>query len=154
MLETSSQEKKKKQSVFCDSRQVESASSHRFLSFVYHLCMFLRSGLSSWRLRQLDTATFLPNICTHRTATMSVGVESGVSNDEVLNIRYPLHRACRDGDVVALCSLLQCTTNQADLITEDSVYGWTPIHWAAHFGKVACKHSKTNRDRRFILSHC
>lgn len=77
---------------------------------------------------------------------MSVSVESGFSNDEVLNIRYPLHRACRDGDVVALCSLLQCTTNQADLITEDSVYGWSPIHWAAHFGKVACKHSKTNRE--------
>uniref|UniRef100_A0A4W5K426 Ankyrin repeat domain 10 n=1 Tax=Hucho hucho TaxID=62062 RepID=A0A4W5K426_9TELE len=70
---------------------------------------------------------------------MSVGVvESGFSNDEVLNIRYPLHRACRDGDVGALCSLLQCTKNLADLITEDSFYGWTPIHWAAHFGKLEC----------------
>ena len=112
----------------------------------------MRSGLNSWRLRQLDTATFLPNICTHRIATMSVNVESGFSNDEVLNIRYPLHRACRDGDVVALCSLLQCTTNQADLITEDSVYGWSPIHWAAHFGKVACKHSKTNREIIHIVT--
>ncbi|XP_062303533.1 ankyrin repeat domain-containing protein 10a isoform X1 [Osmerus eperlanus] len=69
---------------------------------------------------------------------MSVGIESGFSNDEVLNIRFPLHRACRDGDVGALCSLLQCTTNQADLIAEDSFYGWTPIHWAAHFGKLEC----------------
>lgn len=67
---------------------------------------------------------------------MSVGIESGFSNDEVLNNRFPLHRACRDGDVGALSSLLQCATNQADLVAEDSFYGWTPIHWAAHFGKV------------------
>ncbi|XP_063067989.1 ankyrin repeat domain-containing protein 10a isoform X2 [Engraulis encrasicolus] len=70
---------------------------------------------------------------------MSVGcIESGFSNDEVLNNRFPLHRACRDGDVGTLCSLLQCATNQADLVAEDSFYGWTPIHWAAHFGKLEC----------------
>ncbi|XP_012697783.1 ankyrin repeat domain-containing protein 10b isoform X2 [Clupea harengus] len=69
---------------------------------------------------------------------MSVGIESGFSSEEVLNIRFPLHRACRDGDVGALCSLLQFTTNQADLAVEDSFYGWTPLHWAAHFGKLEC----------------
>ncbi|XP_051558504.1 ankyrin repeat domain-containing protein 10a [Myxocyprinus asiaticus] len=69
---------------------------------------------------------------------MSVGLEPGFSNDEVLNIRYPLHRACRDGDVGALCLLLQHSTNLADLVAEDSFYGWTPIHWAAHFGKLKC----------------
>ncbi|XP_062390495.1 ankyrin repeat domain-containing protein 10b [Sardina pilchardus] len=69
---------------------------------------------------------------------MSVGIESGFSSEEVLNIRFPLHRACRDGDVGALCSILQCTTNQADLAVEDSFYGWTPLHWAAHFGKLEC----------------
>ncbi|XP_052455193.1 ankyrin repeat domain-containing protein 10 [Carassius gibelio] len=69
---------------------------------------------------------------------MSVGMEPGFSNDEVLNIRYPLHRACRDGDVGALCSLLQRSSNQAELAAEDSFYGWTPIHWAAHFGKLEC----------------
>ncbi|KAK1802872.1 hypothetical protein P4O66_021417 [Electrophorus voltai] len=69
---------------------------------------------------------------------MSVGIESGFSNDEVLNARFPLHRACRDGDVGALCSLLQCSTNRADLVAEDSFFGWTPIHWAAHFGKLEC----------------
>lgn len=68
--------------------------------------------------------------------TMSVGIESGFSSEEVLNARFPLHRACRDGDVGALCSLLQGTSNPADLSVEDSFYGWTPIHWAAHFGKV------------------
>uniref|UniRef100_W5MRQ5 Ankyrin repeat domain 10b n=1 Tax=Lepisosteus oculatus TaxID=7918 RepID=W5MRQ5_LEPOC len=70
--------------------------------------------------------------------TMSVGFESGFSSEEVLNIRFPLHRACRDGDIGALCSLLQRTANRADLVAEDSFYGWTPIHWAAHFGKLEC----------------
>ncbi|KAJ8282677.1 hypothetical protein COCON_G00051960 [Conger conger] len=69
---------------------------------------------------------------------MSISIESGFSSEEVLNIRFPLHRACRDGDIGALCSLLQCITNQADLAAEDSFYGWTPIHWAAHFGKLEC----------------
>ncbi|XP_028837408.1 ankyrin repeat domain-containing protein 10a [Denticeps clupeoides] len=69
---------------------------------------------------------------------MSVCVESGFSDDELLTLRFPLHRACRDGDVGALCSLLQCAANQADLVAEDSFYGWTPIHWAAHFGKLEC----------------
>ncbi|XP_026150552.1 ankyrin repeat domain-containing protein 10b [Mastacembelus armatus] len=69
---------------------------------------------------------------------MSVGVESGFSSEEVLNSRFPLHRACRDGDVGALCSLLQCTSNPADLTVEDTFYGWTPVHWAAHFGKLEC----------------
>ncbi|CAL8268568.1 unnamed protein product [Lota lota] len=70
---------------------------------------------------------------------MSGGIESsGFSSEEVLNHRFPLHRACRDGDVGALCSLLQCITNPADLTVEDSFYGWTPIHWAAHFGKLEC----------------
>ncbi|MGH0134795.1 UNVERIFIED_CONTAM: hypothetical protein FKN15_064548 [Acipenser sinensis] len=64
--------------------------------------------------------------------------ESGFSSEEVLNVRYPLHRACRDGDIGALCSLLQHSANKTDLATEDSFYGWTPIHWAAHFGKLEC----------------
>ncbi|XP_056320741.1 ankyrin repeat domain-containing protein 10b isoform X2 [Danio aesculapii] len=67
---------------------------------------------------------------------MSVGLESGFSSEEVLNIRFPLHRACRDGDVGALCSLLQRGSEQ--LSVEDSFYGWTPLHWAAHFGKLEC----------------
>ncbi|KAG7259039.1 hypothetical protein CRUP_009965 [Coryphaenoides rupestris] len=70
---------------------------------------------------------------------MSVGAESmGFSSEEVLSQRFPLHRACRDGDVGALCSLLRCAASPADLAAEDSFYGWTPIHWAAHFGKLEC----------------
>ncbi|XP_061142383.1 ankyrin repeat domain-containing protein 10b isoform X1 [Syngnathus typhle] len=69
---------------------------------------------------------------------MSVVCDSGFSSEEVLNSRFPLHRACRDGDVGALCSLLHTTANPADLTVEDTFYGWTPIHWAAHFGKLEC----------------
>ncbi|XP_006049203.1 ankyrin repeat domain-containing protein 10 isoform X4 [Bubalus kerabau] len=62
------------------------------------------------------------------------GVEAGFSSEELLSLRFPLHRACRDGDLAALCSLLQ-QTPRAHLAAEDSFYGWTPVHWAAHFGK-------------------
>ncbi|CAL1582113.1 unnamed protein product [Knipowitschia caucasica] len=69
---------------------------------------------------------------------MSAGLESGFSSEEVLTARFPLHRACRDGDMGALLSLLQCTASPAELAVEDSFYGWTPLHWAAHFGKLEC----------------
>lgn len=65
------------------------------------------------------------------------GVEAGFSSEELLSLRFPLHRACRDGDLVALCSLLPHTP-RAHLAAEDSFYGWTPVHWAAHFGKLEC----------------
>ncbi|XP_060733053.1 ankyrin repeat domain-containing protein 10b isoform X1 [Tachysurus vachellii] len=68
---------------------------------------------------------------------MSAG-ECGFSSEEVLSARFPLHRACRDGDVLALSSLLHSDTYRAALQTEDSFYGWTPIHWAAHFGRLEC----------------
>ncbi|XP_017325609.1 ankyrin repeat domain-containing protein 10 isoform X1 [Ictalurus punctatus] len=69
---------------------------------------------------------------------MSVAGECGFSSEEVLNVRFPLHRACRDGDMLALHSLLHSDTHRAELLTEDSFYGWTPIHWAAHFGRLEC----------------
>ncbi|XP_008278009.1 ankyrin repeat domain-containing protein 10-like isoform X2 [Stegastes partitus] len=65
---------------------------------------------------------------------MSVEVEPDFSGDEVFIRRFPVHRACRDGDVGALLSL----SNQAHLTAEDSCYGWTPIHWAAHYGQLEC----------------
>ncbi|KAG8517043.1 Ankyrin repeat domain-containing protein 10 [Galemys pyrenaicus] len=68
-------------------------------------------------------------------AGASAGVEAGFSSEELLSLRFPLHRACRDGDLAALCSLLQ-QAPRAHLAAEDSFYGWTPVHWAAHFGKV------------------
>ncbi|XP_059233952.1 ankyrin repeat domain-containing protein 10 isoform X3 [Mustela nigripes] len=71
------------------------------------------------------------------TAGTGAGVEAGFSSEELLSLRFPLHRACRDGDLGALCSLLQ-RTPRAQLAAEDSFYGWTPVHWAAHFGKLEC----------------
>ncbi|KAM4796370.1 ankyrin repeat domain-containing protein 10 [Rhinophrynus dorsalis] len=71
---------------------------------------------------------------------MSVCSESGFSSEEVLSLRFPLHRACRDGDLSCLRSLLQGPPGNTalQLGKEDSCYGWTPIHWAAHFGKLEC----------------
>ncbi|XP_040888621.1 ankyrin repeat domain-containing protein 10a [Toxotes jaculatrix] len=69
---------------------------------------------------------------------MSVGQEADFSGDEVFISRFPIHRACRDGDVGALVSLSQQLANQAHLTAEDSCYGWTPIHWAAHYGQLEC----------------
>ncbi|XP_060786475.1 LOW QUALITY PROTEIN: ankyrin repeat domain-containing protein 10-like [Neoarius graeffei] len=69
---------------------------------------------------------------------MSAAGECGFSSEEVLSVRFPLHRACRDGDVLALHSLLHNDPDRAELLTEDSFYGWTAIHWAAHFGRLEC----------------
>uniref|UniRef100_A0A1B0GQX7 Ankyrin repeat domain 10 n=3 Tax=Mus TaxID=862507 RepID=A0A1B0GQX7_MOUSE len=71
------------------------------------------------------------------SAGAGAAVEAGFSSEELLSLRFPLHRACRDGDLVALCSLLPHTP-RAHLAAEDSFYGWTPVHWAAHFGKLEC----------------
>lgn len=69
---------------------------------------------------------------------MSEGREADFSSDEVFIRRFPVHRACRDGDVGALVSLTQQLPNQTHLCAEDSCYGWTPIHWAAHYGQLEC----------------
>ncbi|CAJ1087139.1 ankyrin repeat domain-containing protein 10-like isoform X2 [Xyrichtys novacula] len=69
---------------------------------------------------------------------MSVGPEPDFSNDEVFGSRFPVHRACRDGDVGVLVSLLQQLSNRTHLTAEDSSYGWTPLHWAAHYGQLEC----------------
>lgn len=70
------------------------------------------------------------------SSLMSVGLEPALSRDEEFVSRFPIHRACRDGDVGALVSLFQQLSNQAQLTVEDSCYGWAPIHWAAHYGQV------------------
>ncbi|XP_063415383.1 ankyrin repeat domain-containing protein 10-like isoform X1 [Mytilus trossulus] len=57
------------------------------------------------------------------------------TSEDLLESHYPLHRACRDGDLDAMSLLL---SNGPDFYQEDGLYGWTPIHWAANFGKLAC----------------
>lgn len=62
-------------------------------------------------------------------------------SEEAFTERFPLHRACRDGDVAGLLALLQRLSGLSDhghLSTEDSRYGWTPLHWAAHYGQLEC----------------
>ncbi|XP_053240400.1 ankyrin repeat domain-containing protein 10 [Podarcis raffonei] len=69
--------------------------------------------------------------------SLGSGPEAGFSSEELLTLRFPLHRACRDGDLPALCCLLQSAPRE-NLAAEDSFYGWMPIHWAAQFGKLDC----------------
>ncbi|XP_078061371.1 ankyrin repeat domain-containing protein 10a isoform X3 [Mustelus asterias] len=63
--------------------------------------------------------------------------ERGFSSEELLALRFPLHRACRDGDTAAVRSLLAASPLSHTGL-EDNFYGWTPLHWAAHFGKLEC----------------
>ncbi|XP_050416528.1 ankyrin repeat domain-containing protein 10 isoform X1 [Patella vulgata] len=60
----------------------------------------------------------------------------GTSNERTLEVDYPLHKACRDGDQEKVTALL--LAGQHDLYEEDGYYGWTPTHWASYFGKLAC----------------
>ncbi|XP_004086066.1 ankyrin repeat domain-containing protein 10 isoform X1 [Oryzias latipes] len=69
---------------------------------------------------------------------MSAGLSAEKCGEEVFFTQFPVHRACRDGDVGALVPLLQQLSHRAPLTAEDSYYGWTPIHWAAHYGRLEC----------------
>ena len=55
--------------------------------------------------------------------------------------RFPLHRACRDGNTENLKSLLEELRNNIQqsnlLVSEDDCYHWTAAHFAAYFGKVS-----------------
>ncbi|TNN42940.1 Ankyrin repeat domain-containing protein 10 [Liparis tanakae] len=57
-------------------------------------------------------------------------------DEELLAGRFPVHRACREGDVGALVALVQQLADPEHLTAEDSSYGWSPLHWAAHCGQV------------------
>ncbi|XP_074650081.1 uncharacterized protein LOC141905187 isoform X2 [Tubulanus polymorphus] len=58
------------------------------------------------------------------------------NSEDVLKTHFPLHRCCRDGDVDTLSLLLMKA--QHGIYSEDCFYGWTPVHWAAYFGKLGC----------------
>lgn len=57
-----------------------------------------------------------------------------LSTEELFQQSFPLHQACRDGDLEKLSALL--SRGNVDLYEEDSFTGWSPLHWAANFGKV------------------
>jgi len=56
------------------------------------------------------------------------------ASEDMLKSHFPMHRACRDGDLETLADILE--TGEVNYYEEDDFYGWTPIHWAAYFGKV------------------
>nr|XP_002123436.3 ankyrin repeat domain-containing protein 10 isoform X2 [Ciona intestinalis] len=61
----------------------------------------------------------------------------GSESESVIARQYPIHKACRDGDAVTL-SRAVAVASPDQLVAEDQFYGWTPVHWAAYFGKVEC----------------
>lgn len=76
----------------------------------------------------------------------ALGADSRRDKELVLN-QFPVHRACRDGDLLGLMSLLERLSNH--LTAEDSGYGWTPLHWAAHYGQV-----EFNRQLSYTVTLC
>jgi len=56
--------------------------------------------------------------------------------EKLLWEEFPLHRCCRDGDAASLYSYV--TAGSHSIFTEDSFYGWTPIHWASRFDHAQC----------------
>ena len=88
-----------------------------------------------------------------KSQKLNMGAECGFQTKQQLNecilrcpwSEYPLppvHRACRDGDILSLTYL----TIQGDRLAvfhsinaQDQFLMWTPIHWAAYFGKVSFK---------------
>ncbi|XP_045607768.1 ankyrin repeat domain-containing protein 10 isoform X2 [Procambarus clarkii] len=74
---------------------------------------------------------------SHHPHCASGGMWS-VMSENMLSQSFPVHRACRDGDVSTLRVLLQQEAVRAHLTLEDTYYGWTPVHWAAYFGKIEC----------------
>ncbi|CAL1601332.1 unnamed protein product [Knipowitschia caucasica] len=71
---------------------------------------------------------------------MSLEADLELSSEEAFLHLFPLHRACRDGDVEALVGLLHRLSEHTagHLSTEDYRFGWTPLHWAAHYGQLEC----------------
>jgi len=61
---------------------------------------------------------------------------TGAMTERLMYEEFPLHRCCRDGDDASLYRFV--TAGSHSIFTEDSFYGWTPIHWAARFDHVHC----------------
>ncbi|XP_029643659.1 ankyrin repeat, PH and SEC7 domain containing protein secG isoform X1 [Octopus sinensis] len=82
--------------------------------------------------------------------------------EDILRNDYPLHYACREGDVDRLRRLLDEYTatmtapinlalSNSIMLKEDCFYGWTPAHWAAYFGKLACLQKLSCFNRPYNL---
>ncbi|XP_048774028.1 ankyrin repeat domain-containing protein 10-like isoform X2 [Ostrea edulis] len=71
----------------------------------------------------------------------SEGVTWSMTTEELFLRHFPLHQACRNGDLEKLSALL--ASGNAEFYEEDSFYGWSPLHWAANFGKLTCLNKLT-----------
>ncbi|XP_060071847.1 ankyrin repeat-containing protein DDB_G0279043-like isoform X1 [Ylistrum balloti] len=89
------------------------------------------------------TIAFMDEDCGHE--------DFSSSTDELLKTQFPMHHACRDGDLETLSRLL--SSGSYNLYEEDGLYGWTPVHWAAHFGKLACLRKLTSLSNDGTLCH-
>ena len=94
-----------------------------------------------------------------------MGAECGFQTKQQLNeciLRFPwseyplppVHRACRDGDMLSLTYL----TVQGDRLAvfrsindQDQFLMWTPAHWAAYFGKVSVLLDKRNDENSLMV---
>lgn len=78
------------------------------------------------------------------------------ASEDFLVKNFPVHRACRDGDVEQLTALM--SVGNVNLYEEDDFYGWTPIHWAAYFGKVMIFNLSLGccllNEMSFVCSYC
>lgn len=99
------------------------------------------------------------------TLALNMGAECGFQTKQQLNeciLRFPwseyplppVHRACRDGDMLSLTYL----TVQGDRLAvfrsindQDQFLMWTPAHWAAYFGKVSVLLDKRNDENSLMV---
>ncbi|XP_043223436.1 delta-latroinsectotoxin-Lt1a-like [Amphibalanus amphitrite] len=49
---------------------------------------------------------------------------------------YPVHLACRDGDIQSLTKFVGLRQDKSVLVQEDNFYYWTPLHFASFFGQL------------------
>ena len=72
--------------------------------------------------------------------------EMEIEEADELSSGFPLHCGCRDAELGALCALVHRTADPSDIGAQDPCCGWTPMHWAARFGKVR-GHAKSGIER-------
>ncbi|KAG1664224.1 Ankyrin repeat domain-containing protein 10 [Nymphon striatum] len=71
--------------------------------------------------------------------------------EELLHLKFPLHKACRDGQHKELSRLLY--DSDYDIYEEDPIYGWTPAHWAAYHGQFYLEGNDTLRKDQVWSEH-
>lgn len=115
------------------------------------VCRKFYFGFSFWLYSIVTFKLCIFSLLSRKSQALNMGAECGFQTKQQLNdcilrcpwSEYPLtpvHRACRDGDMLSLTYL----TVQGDRLAvfrsindQDQFLMWTPAHWAAYFGKVS-----------------